>query len=189
RKNNDKIKKQLKHRKYNTQIQMSMGKEPEDGADGEVVYHISLDKSGKPLIKEDGDVDYFHLDLVENVKKGQALATIIPPTEGISGMTVTGKEIQATPGKNIRVGRGKNIDLSDDGLQLFAAIDGRVELIANKIHVYNTLEINGDVDTSTGNIDFVGNVTINGNVLTGFEVKAQGHIIVSGVVEGANLYA
>lgn len=185
----EKIDRLLNKRKYGCRILIAEGIEPKDGVDGEVIYHISLDRNRKPLIKEDGNVDYYHLDIVENVAKGQLLATIVPPTDGTIGRTVTGNELLPKPGRNVRIGRGKNIALSDDGLKLFAEIDGRVELIGNRIHVYNTLEINGDVDTSTGNIDFIGNVIVNGNVLTGFEVKAKGHIKVLGVVEGANLDA
>ncbi|HHW71093.1 MAG TPA: FapA family protein [Clostridiales bacterium] len=185
----NKIDEILRNRKYETQIIVAQGKEPQDGKDGQIIYHVSLDKDRKPLIKEDGTVDYFHLDMVENVKKGQRLVTIIPPTKGEPGKTVTGKKIYPKPGKPKRIGVGKNVTVSDDGLELLSNIDGRVELIGNKIHVYNTLEINGDVDTSTGNIDFIGNVIVQGNVLTGFEINARGHIKVLGVVEGAILNA
>lgn len=185
----EKIDSLLKRREYRTPILIAEGLMPKEGNDGKVIFHISLEKNRKPLIKEDGNVDYFHLDIVENVNKGQLLATIIPPTEGVVGKTVTGKELQPKPGRQVRIGKGKNVVLSDDGLQFFAGIDGRAELIGNSLHVYNTLEINGDVDTSTGNIDFVGNVIINGSVLTGFQVEAKGHIKVLGVVEGANLNA
>mgnify|MGYP001183577980 CR=1 FL=1 len=183
------IDKILNKRQYGTPILVAKGKKAEDGKDGDILYHVSLDRTGKPLIKEDGSVDYFHLDMVENVKKGQPLLTIVPPTKGKPGKTVTGKKLHSKPGKSKKIGIGKNIKLSDDGLEMFSGIDGRVELIGNRIHVYNTLDINGDIDTSTGNIDFVGNVIVHGNVLTGFEINAKGHIKVLGVVEGATLKA
>lgn len=184
-----KIDRLLNKREYGSRILIAEGIEPKNGVDGEVLYHISLEKNRKPLIKEDGNVDYYHLDIVENVAKGQLLATIVPPTDGTIGKTVTGDELLPKPGRDVRIGIGKNVVLSEDGLELFSEIDGRVELIGNRIHVYNTLEINGDVDTSTGNIDFIGNVIVNGNVLTGFEVNAKGHIKVLGVVEGAKIDA
>ena len=79
--------------------------------------------------------------------------------------------------------------LSEDGLALLAAIDGKAEMIDGRINVYAVYEVLGNVDNSTGNIDFIGNVIINGNVLTGFEVKAGGYIEVRGVVEGAKIIA
>ena len=46
-----------------------------------------------------------------------------------------------------------------------------------------------DVDASTGDIEYDGNVMIPGTVRTGFTVKAKGDIQVNGVVEGATLIA
>jgi hypothetical protein len=46
-----------------------------------------------------------------------------------------------------------------------------------------------NVDTSTGNIDFVGSVQVNGNVAANFKVKAGGDVVVNGVVEGAHIEA
>src|SRR5690606_27653982 len=50
-------------------------------------------------------------------------------------------------------------------------------------------EVSGDLDMKTGNIDFVGNVVIRGNVPNGFEIKAKGDIHVYGTVESAFLYS
>ena len=52
------------------------------------------------------------------------------------------------------------------------------------------LEIGGNVDFSTGNIKFLGDVNIKGDVLTGFTVRAMGSIWVGGVIEaGATVEA
>ncbi|NMA94749.1 MAG: FapA family protein [Clostridiales bacterium] len=185
----DSIAKLMDERVYDRPILVASGKMPKDGRDGRVEFKVALEKRKKPLITDDGKVDYFHLDIVENVTEGQLLATIIGPTKGEDGKNVIGESLPAKAGKEVRIGKGKNVIISDDGLSLYAGIDGRVELIGNTLHVYNTLEINGDVDTSTGNIDFIGNIVITGNILTGFEVKAKGHIKVLGVVEGARIKA
>jgi hypothetical protein len=58
--------------------------------------------------------------------------------------------------------------------------------MAKKVFVSNVLELE-NVDTSTGNIEYEGNVSIHGNVTSGFKVKATGDIQVNGVVEGAEL--
>ena len=57
------------------------------------------------------------------------------------------------------------------------------------IEVVNTYVVNGDVDYSTGNIQFNGNVVINGTVPDGFEVKAEGDIVVMKIAESARLEA
>ena len=50
-------------------------------------------------------------------------------------------------------------------------------------------ETTADVSTSTGDIEYDGNVHVKGNVITGFKIEAKGDIIVDGVVEGATLIA
>ncbi len=183
------IEKMLNQEEYFRDIPVAYGRYPQNGEDAKLHYHIDLNRKAKPEILEDGSVDYRNLDLIQNVKKGQLLVSLTPPTEGIPGETVTGKTIAARSGRNLLLPRGKNVLLAEDGLSLLAGIDGRVEIIDGKIHIYAVYEVSGNVDNSTGNIDFVGNVIIHGNVLTGFEVKSGGYIEVRGVVEGAKLFA
>ena len=49
--------------------------------------------------------------------------------------------------------------------------------------------MNGDVDVSTGNIDFIGSVTVKGSVFEGFRVTSKKDIIVQGSANGAELFA
>jgi hypothetical protein len=53
------------------------------------------------------------------------------------------------------------------------------------VSVRSLAQVPGDVDYSTGNIDFKGNVEIKGRVVSGFKVKATGDIIISEGVEDA----
>jgi len=55
--------------------------------------------------------------------------------------------------------------------------------------VFPVFEVNGDVDYRTGNIHFVGNVVVRGNVMTGFVVRAEGDIRITGSVEAAEVTA
>ena len=181
------ITKMINNRRYGEEICVAVGEQPKDGQDARLIYHFDFKKEHKPTIKEDGTVDYRHLDLITNVKKGQILVSMIPATEGKPGKTVTGQTVVAKPGKTVTLPKGKNVLVSENKLELIAAIDGKVDIIDGKVHVFAIYEIPSNVDNSTGNIDFVGNVIIRGNVLSGFEVKAGGYIEVWGVVEGARL--
>ena len=51
------------------------------------------------------------------------------------------------------------------------------------------LEIRSNVDQNTGNINFTGDVIVNGDVCYGFAVKSGGNVTVKGVVEGASIEA
>ncbi|MGE7057461.1 DUF342 domain-containing protein, partial [Paenibacillus glucanolyticus] len=85
---------------------------------------------------------------------------------------------------------GKNVVVNAEKSAMYAALDGLLtKTEKGKINVFPVYEINGDVDYSIGNIDFVGTVVIRGNVLTGFRIKAAGDIRVTGFVEGAELDA
>lgn len=174
---------------YNQDVQIAKGVEPVNGENGKMQYHFQLSKSRTPKILEDGRVDFHELDLIENVHAGDVLVTAIPPTPGVPGKNVYDEEIPPIPGKPVVLPKGKNVEVSEDGLKLTAAIDGQVVIADYKVNVYALYEVNGDVDNSVGNIDFVGNVVIKGNVLTGFSIKAGGTVEVQGVVEGATIIA
>lgn len=174
---------------YNESICVAEGKPPVNGENGKVEYHFDTNKKHTPKINEDGTVDFRRLDLIETVSKGQILCTLVPPLPGIPGTTVTGSIIPAVSGKPASLPRGKNIELTENGHSIVSSIDGQVSYVDGKINVFNTYQVLGDVDNSTGNITFVGNVFVNGNVLSGFVIDAGGDVEIGGVVEGAFIKA
>ena len=174
---------------YNQQILVAEGIPPENGKNGEVRYLVDIKKDRKPIVMEDGTVNYKDMNLIENITKGQKLAELIPPVKGKPGKNLVGQELKALDGKPAIIPRGKNVVLSPDGQELFAAIDGQLMFTDGKISVFPTYEVMDNVDNSTGNIRFIGNVSVRGNVLSGFEIEAGGNIEVNGVVEGAILKA
>ncbi|WP_410510846.1 FapA family protein [Paenibacillus sp. BR2-3] len=171
-------------------VSIAVGDTATHGTDGQVVMavHLNEDADRRPNEKADGKVDYKDFNRLSNVRKGQLIATITPPQPGTPGKTVTGEEIPNKPGKEAYFKIGKNVLLDNNQTSMYAAIDGLITLTdKGKINVFPVYEINGDVDYSIGNIDFVGTVVIRGNVLTGFTVKSAGDIRVVGGVEGAEL--
>ncbi|HHV60370.1 MAG TPA: DUF342 domain-containing protein [Clostridiaceae bacterium] len=174
---------------YDTNVLVAEGDPPVNGRDGKVIFHFDLNRNYTPIILEDGNVDFRNLNIIETVTKGQKLCTIVPPTEGIPGKTVTGNTLKALNGKKVKIPKGKNVELSEDELSLIASIDGQVQYLDGKVSVFATYEVPADVDNSTGNIKFIGNVVVRGNVLSGFEIEAGGFVEVWGVVEGAVIKA
>ncbi|MGZ7444433.1 DUF342 domain-containing protein [Paenibacillus macerans] len=171
---------------------IAIGQEPVHGKDGSIRYAISLDDDNRhqPAETEDGKVDLKDITRLNNIRKGQIIAELVPPVPGRPGTAVTGETIPCKEGKAARFKVGKNVVLNPEQTALYAAIDGLVTLTEKgKLNVFPVYEINGDVDYSIGNIDFVGTVVVRGNVLTGFRISAAGDIRVVGGVEGAELYA
>lgn len=171
---------------------VAIGTEPVHGENGRIELKIEMGdgESLRPLETGDGKVDYKEVIRLNNVKKGQLLATRIPPKPGVPGTAVTGEEIPCKPGREANFKIGKNVVINPEQTAMYAAIDGLLtKTEKGKINVFPVYEINGDVDYSIGNIDFVGTVVIRGNVLSGFRIKAAGDIRVTGFVEGAELEA
>jgi uncharacterized protein len=139
---------------------------------------------------DDGRIDYRALHKIENVAKGTVLARKIPPSKGTPGKTVTGKTIEAREGKNMDLVASRGVLVNPDNPdEWIADADGQVIVKDNKLSVMSLYEVNGDVDFSTGNIDFVGTVVIRGDIKDGFKVFTGEDLIVNGVVEAAELKA
>ena len=106
---------------------------------------------------------------------------------GEYGIDVFGKNIAPIKVRNNTLKYGKNISMSEDGLKLISLVDGHAMLEGNKVFVSNTYEVPADVDNSTGDINYEGNVIVKGSVRTGFKIRALGNVEVYGSVEGAEI--
>lgn len=169
--------------------EIAQGRAPEKGKDGEIVLMFSPNRSYAPTILPDGSADYKNMDLFVHVSKGDVVATVVPPEDGIDGFTVKGVCIPAQRGKEKKLPKGKNVAVSEDGRSLVAEKSGRVDMIKDRIEVSDVHHVHGDVDMSVGNVNFDGDVVIDGNVISGLTVEATGSIEVRGYVEGATLIA
>lgn len=191
---NDVLKDAAAHpQKYvGVRLEVARGIEPVPGSDGSLRYLFDTDRESeiRPKQMEDGTVNFREIRRLNNVLKGQPIVERVPPSPGIPGTAVTGEPIEPIKGKEARVKLGKNVVADPESQVIYAAIDGLVTFTeSDKINVFPVYEVNGDVDFHVGNIDFVGNVVIRGNVLPGFRVKAAGDIRVIGGVEAAELEA
>lgn len=188
--NEDELEKALLEENWGRKLLIAEGKLSKDGDSARITYNFPLrEERIKPKVDEQGNANYHDLGLIYNVKKGQPLAERIPPTEGIAGINVCGQEIVPKRGKDIRLPRGKNTVHDEEERILYAAIDGNVTLQNNKVVVDPVLTISGNVDYSSGDIDFVGNVIVHGNVNSGFKLRAQGDLEISGFIEAAEVVA
>lgn len=176
---------------YDEKIIIAEGQLPQDGEDAKIEYFFETTPTKPtPKITEDGKVDFYELNIVENVTEGQALARKIPPVPGINGKTIFGEEIPCKEGRDIALPLGKNVKISpEDPNIVVSEINGQPRIINNKICVLPIYEVSGDVDFSTGNINFIGDVIVRGAVRGGFKIKAEGNISINGPVEGSTLEA
>ena len=171
------------------------GQSVQNGEDAklEMLFETEVKKEEPPAEGEeksdDEKVDYRNVKSIQNVKKGQALAKKVNPTKGVNGMTVTGKEIQAEQGNDVKFIFGKGVEPAADNPELYvAANDGQVIYKNNKLEVLAIYEIQGDVDMSIGNIDFVGSVIVHGAVGE-FKLKAGEDVVIDDVADGTEIEA
>jgi uncharacterized protein (DUF342 family) len=159
----------------------------QNGKDATITLLFDKNAQARPVERENGTVDFKNLQLFTTVVEGGLLAEKVPATAGIAGMDVLGHDCIPKPGKDIPLPIGKNVYQKDD--KVFASIAGQVVYNKKKIHVMPVIKINGDVDLSTGNIDFVGSIVVSGSVQAGFTVKAGGDIEITGTLCGGMVEA
>lgn len=179
----------LENREYCTPVIIAKGKEPTVGKDAWIEYHFETDLRAKPQLNEDGSVDFHKLNSISHVHKGDVLATLHPEVRGKEGYNVLGNPIPPKDVKKQKLSFGKNISYTEDRLSIVSDVDGHVSLVEDKVFVSDTYEIPADVDASTGDIEYQGNIEVRGCVRTGFALRCNGNIMVNGVVEGATLIA
>lgn len=165
---------------YGITFLVAKGTPPVDGVNGKLICHFE-NKNEKEL-DEKKDKDYKNIGIIYPVAKDELLCDIELPTEAVDGLDVYGTVIPGKNGKEISSPNGNNTYLSPDKLQLFAACEGHAKKVGTKVSVQNVLTVEA-VDYATGNIKFLGDVTIKGDVREGFSVQAGGSIVIFGSVE------
>ncbi|UCC43397.1 MAG: DUF342 domain-containing protein [Candidatus Zixiibacteriota bacterium] len=182
------IKKAVDERAFNTPLRAAEGVKPKRGNSSTIVYHFDTLDKHTPKEDEDGRIDYHDINFIQNIEEGKVLAHKIPPTEGVPGRNVYGKEISGPAGRDIPIKYGAKTVLSDDGLELRAATSGAILFQNGKVSVNDVLTVRGDVDFSVGNLDCRGSVRVAGCIKAGFELRIDGDLEVSGNVEDADIY-
>lgn len=162
------------------------GQQPVHGENAYIKYHINIENEGRPEEMEDGSVNFKNLNLFIVVQEGDLLAEKIPATQGTPGINIFGNTINGKPGKDIRFPVGKNVQIIENS-KIVSMIAGRLLIVNNKINVVPVIEIKEDVDVSTGNIEFIGDVIVHGSVQPGFAIKTEGNVEVFGTISGGTV--
>ncbi len=183
------IKSIISEKRYGESIQVAFGKAAEDGMDGKYIYHFNTHPRSSPKLMEDGSVDYRNLECFEGVQKDQLIAEYQPETSGEDGYDVRGNVLTAKRGRPLPAIRGKHIYKNEDSTKFYSDIDGKITYddMTDRISITDVYVVSGDVDSSTGNIKFKGNIEILGSVCSGFMVEAAGSVVIDGIVESATI--
>jgi len=169
------------HLEAGVEYLIAEGITPVNGTDAEVkLYELS---ELKPQVIDSNNVNHYELNLINHVKAGDWLGERKDPTNGTPGKSVTGREIPAIPGRNIPLfyDRLSVKEHYENGVTtLVSKKNGAVYYKGDSIGVYDYLEIKGDIDFSTGNIDFDGYMSVKGTIEDNFSVVASNDIEILG---------
>ncbi|MDE6726397.1 MAG: FapA family protein, partial [Oscillospiraceae bacterium] len=179
----------VENRRYDENICVAKWDPPVDGVDGSIKYFYKIDSNLAPVENEHGVVDFKNLGVVRNITAGTTIAALTLPTEGQPGKDITGKVIPQKKGVAVTVNVGKGTSLINDGKEIIAAVDGNLVYKNGAFMVDEMLVIDGDVDVASGNIDFIGAVTVKGSVFEGFRVTSKRNITINGSANGAEIVA
>lgn len=175
---------------YDQAVLIAKGTLARNGVDGSLKDKFKRTMQLEFEEDEKGSVDYKTLNNIQFVKEGEVICEIIPAIPGEDGVTVTGQSYPCSiKGKEAVAPAGHNTILTDDHTLLISQTAGHISFVKGKFQVEPILKINGDVDNTTGNLDYEGDIFIAGDVRNGFSVKATGSVEVRGSVEGAQITA
>ncbi len=175
---------------YGQEVIVAQGKSPVNGQNGFFQYTVVLeDARSKPLVNQDGSVDYYNSLKLAMVQKGDLIAVYVPPTPGEYGYTVFSEMLPPVKGKELRPLRGNGFYVSGDGKEYRVSYDGRIYKENERIIVDKIYVVKGDLDIEKGNIHFNGDVEVKGDVRSGLEIKTDGDIFVHGHVGSCTLIA
>ncbi len=184
------IKTAVENKIWGQEILVAEGKKPIRGKDGYINYFFDPDPGNAPKEREDGSLDFHHLNKIQNVSGGKKLAELIPAVESQAGMNVYGEPLKVEKAKSARLRKGKNTKYNDDKTAIISEIDGVIILRSDgTIEVSPKCVIDGDIDHGTGDIEIKGDLIIAGDVKSGFKISASGNIDIGGTVEEATVIA
>jgi hypothetical protein len=172
---------------FKTTVEAATATKPIHGEDAAIEFLVTISPDARPQVRSDGTVDYREIKSFSSVAVKQVIARKKPATAGKPGIAITGEPLAATPGKDIQIPAGRNTELSPDGNTLIASKAGIIFEEQGAIHVIELLDIPKDVDFSTGNIKYSGDVMVHGNVQPGFTIEAEGSVHIKGEVESAKV--
>lgn len=185
------IEKALEHPDLFEEVIIAKGKHPVEGENGYVEFLVQYEISNvQPKLLEDGTVDYREIRQIPMVDAGDTIGIIHPPKEGEEGLNLENRPIKPKKVHEAIV-KGRGIEIVDNKI---VAVEKGTIRVNKRIPIYQIdiiqkLVHQGDVDLKSGNIAFVGDIEITGNVEENMHVESSERILIMQNVHGATVEA
>lgn len=170
-------------KKYGQFVEIAHGKEPVNGVDGHYEFLIEVeDAKAKPILNEDGSVDYLNSLKLAEVHMDEHFARYVYATRGEYGHDIFSRIVPPVLGKDIPPLRGSGFYSDANKENYYSKYTGHISRKDNVITIDKTYIIKGDLDIDTGNINFDADVEVFGDVRSGLSIQAGGSIYIHGHV-------
>jgi predicted RNA-binding protein Jag len=160
------------------------GKQPLPGQYGAFIPGIELNTKSGPKESADGKVNYREIHDFPSIVQGGVIGVIQPPIQGKPGLKVTGESVEPPEVFSLKVHAGKGTVLVDNESKVIATEAGqpciKLKGMVARISIVPKLTHPGDVNLSSGNIHFIGDIEVMGSVQDGMLVEGEGNILIHG---------
>lgn len=164
-------------------VVVARGRAQRPGRDGEARLIFREEKSTGAM-RADGTLDYRARNTMTPVTVGALVGVYIEPTEGVDGISVRGRVLPASVGRDERPRLGEGLTWGDDG-ELRARKAGILcRRAGGLLDVSEHVEHNGDVDLNSGDLESGKSLVIRGRVCWGMIVQTEEELRIIGDVEG-----
>lgn len=169
-------------------ILVAKGDKAIDGEDDKLIINFEIDSTIKKLQEDKkGNVDFKSIGSVKSVKKGEIIAQKFEGKPGVDGRDVKGKEIKHKPSKRTTLKAGKGCEVVDN--TIVSTMEGKPCMKNNNFYVFSVHQVQGNVDLTTGNIIFSGDILIQGSVTEAMKVNSGNDVIIKQAVERGEVTA
>jgi uncharacterized protein (DUF342 family) len=123
-----------------------------------------------------------------NITAGDAILSIEKFPSGADGFDVFGAQLKAATGKIEPIPAHDSTITEETSREiqiLVAGMSGELIFADNNLSISDTKIMTANIDDTTGDITFPGNLVLNGNISNGRSLKAKGILTVNGIAEAA----
>jgi len=168
---------------------VASGTLPIDGEDGSVRMIVKSHRESVGVAGTSGSIDFHERGSFTLIEKDQLIAELTPPTTGSPGKNICNDEIPARAGERASLTAGQGTSLVAGGTELRATRAGDLRSADNRIEVSDLIRVPGNLDFSMGSIECGGSVSVEGDILPEFHIRAGGNVTIGGVVDAAEVTA
>lgn len=163
---------------YKEPIVVAEGKKPEKGRDQYIELYFLNEETLPQKDSLNERINFRSQKKLNTVYTGDIIGKIHPPSPGIPGHDIYGKEIPAEAGVPIEYQIDESISITKDQ-ELLANLTGEFQFdeTAHTLRINEILVIDGNLQND---IDFSGSILIKGEVENGYKIRAKGNITIEG---------